>query len=82
MNRVRITGRVINEYEQTIELSDEELQQLRNDLNKAKNRGNQAIDKFLGEQYGDTSPTDWEYDDWSATLIDDEGKEIEHLDYE
>lgn len=80
MNRVLITGRIINEYEQTIELSDEELQQLRNDLDEAKDKGEQAIDDFLGEQYGDTGPIDCECDDWSATLIDNEDKEIERLD--
>ncbi len=82
MNRVHVTGRIINEYDQIIELSDEQLNQLRNDLDEAKNKGDQAVDDFLGEQYGDTDPTDFECDEWSATLIDNKDKVVEYLDAE
>ena len=80
MNRVRICGEIFNRYEQTIELSDEELQEFRTNLNYIKENGDQAIDNFLGNMYGDIDPIDWECNEWSAELVDDKGFVIESLD--
>jgi hypothetical protein len=79
MNRVRICGEIINQYERVIVVSDEELQQLRSNLNHVKNKGDQSIDDFLGESYGD-QPFDWQCIEWSAELINDKGLVIESLD--
>ncbi len=80
MNRVRVCGEINNRYEQVVELSNEELQELRNDLNNTKKKGDQAINDFLGESYGDTAPIDWECGEWSAELIDNNDLTIESLD--
>ncbi len=79
MNRIRINGEVTKKYEQIIELSDEELQKFRNDLSIEETKGDQAIDDFLGENFADTHPLDWQYDSWSADLIDDKGSIIEDI---
>lgn len=80
-HRVRISGQTRCEYDQIIELTDEELDGFRKGLDVAKNKGDQAINIFLGEDFGDGDPIDYEYDEWSAELIDDNGSVIEHLDY-
>lgn len=80
MNRIRICGKIINRHEQIIELSDDELQEFRNDLDCIKRDGDQVINDFLGNLYGDTDPIDWECDNWSAELIDDNNHIIEYLD--
>lgn len=80
MNRIRICGQIRHSYEQVIELSDKELIEFRDLLNIAKKRGDQAVDDYLGESYGDTDPTDWQCDEWSAELIDDNDSIIEFLD--
>lgn len=80
MNRIRIRGQVNEIHEQIIELSDEELQTLRKDLDLAKYKGNQAIDNFLGKEFSDGPPVDWTYSDWSADLIEADGSTIESLD--
>ncbi len=81
MNRIRICGENTNRYEQIIELTNEELQQFRNNLNHAENKVEQAINDFLGEYGRDTEPIDWQYNEWSADLVDDNGSIIESLDY-
>lgn len=81
MNRVRICGEVLEKYEQIVELTDEELISFRNHLNYMKDKGEQAVDDYLGETHADTHPCDWEFNNWSAELIDDDGKTIESLDY-
>lgn len=40
MNRIRVNGRITNRYERIIELSDKELQELRNGLKRAKTKEN------------------------------------------
>ena len=80
MNRIRICGQITHRYEQIIERSDEELKGLREELNIAKNKGDQAINDYLGEDYGDTDPVDWKCNEWSAELIDANGQIIESLD--
>lgn len=82
MNRIRICGQIINNYEQIIELSDKELIEFRKELNIVKNKHkDQAIDDFLGENYGDNEPINWECREWSATLIKDDDSTIEFLDH-
>ena len=79
-HRIRICGQTHNNHEQTIELSDEELLEFRKQLDAMKEKGDQAIDNYLGEQYGDTDPIDWEYSEWSAELLGDNDSVIENLD--
>jgi len=79
MNHIRISGEIIQKYEQIIELSDEDLQKFRNDLKRKGEPGSQAVDDFLGENYGNNDPLDWQYDYWSAQLIDGDGMMIEEI---
>lgn len=81
-HRIRIGGQLLQNHEQIIELSDEDLKGFRKRLNAAKNKGDQAINDFLGEDYGDTDPIDWEYNEWSAELLNDDDSVIECLDNE
>ena len=81
-HRIRISGQSRNNYEQTIELSDEELLKFRKHLDAAKENGDQAIDDHLGEQYANTDPIDWQYGEWSAELLGDNDSVIENLDEE
>lgn len=80
-HRIRISGRIIQDHEQIIELSDEDLKEFRQRLNAAIRKGDKAIDDYLGEEFGDTDPINWEHDEWSAELINDNGSVIEHLDF-
>lgn len=82
LHRIRIGGQIRQRHEQVIELSDEDLKGFIERLDAAKSKGDQAISDCLGEDYGDTDPVDWEYDEWSAELLDDNGSVIRHLDCE
>lgn len=78
MNRVRISGEITKKYEQIIELSDEDLQKLRNDLSEAQTQGgDQGIDDFLATDYSDNEPTDCQCGFWEVDLIEDNGMSIE-----
>ena len=81
-HRIRVCGQTHNNYEQIIELSDEELLEFRKHLDAKKEAGDQAIDDYLGEQYGDTDPVVWTYNEWSAELLGDDDSVIENLDEE
>lgn len=80
MNRIRISGTVINRYEQVIELTNGELIKFRRWLNGVKLKGDQAIDDCLGDNYADVDPIDADNAEWSAELIDNDNKVIEYLD--
>lgn len=86
MNRVRICGEITNRHDRTIEMSDEEFKKFRDELDRLKKQEadpdalTNGINDFLGENFGDTDPLDWAYNEWSADLVGDDGKIIESLD--
>lgn len=80
-HRICISGQIKQQHEIIFKLSDEQLIEFRKQLNIARTKGDQAIDNFLGENYGDTEPINTEYYEWSAHLVGDKDSVIEHLDH-
>jgi len=84
-NRIRLSGQIHNDYEYIVQMTDEQLDNLRLRLDRAhKKHGDIAIDSLLGELCSDSGgtkrPVDCEFVRWSAEIINDRNVVVEFLE--